>query len=96
MVVAQLRNRPVNLLRPDKRLAPRRNTLLPALIVYGSGQLKTECFIRNLSSSGAKLELHGSVGAIPNSFDLITAGHRPHACRVVWRSLKELGVQFSS
>ena len=50
--------------------------------------------LRNLSASGAKLELRGSVAAIPNSFDLITPGHRPHACRVVWRSLKELGVQF--
>jgi hypothetical protein len=95
MLGAQLRNNLVTLLRPDKRLAPRRNTLLPALIVYGGGQLKTECFIRNLSSSGAKLELRGSVGAIPNSFDLIAAGHRPYACRVVWRSLKELGVQFT-
>jgi hypothetical protein len=84
----------VNLLRLEKRLAPRRNTLIPALIVHRGGQARTECIIRNLSDTGAKLELRGSVAAIPNSFDLLTPGHRPHPCRVVWRTLKELGVQF--
>lgn len=83
-------------LRLEKRLAPRRNTLIPAVLVYNGGRSRTECFIRNLSASGAKLELKGSVASIPNTFDLIATGHRPHPCRVVWRTLKELGVQFES
>jgi hypothetical protein len=81
-------------LRLEKRLAPRRNTIIPAVLIYNGGRGRTECFIRNLSDSGAKLEVKGSVASIPNTFDLIAPGHRPHPCRVVWRTLKELGVQF--
>lgn len=83
-------------LRLEKRLAPRRNTLIPAVLVYSGGRTKTDCVIRNLSDSGAKLEIKGSVASIPNTFDLVAPGHRPHPCRVVWRTLKELGVQFQA
>jgi hypothetical protein len=82
--------------RLEKRLAPRRNTLIAATLVFNGGRSRIECIIRNLSSSGAKLELKGSVASVPNTFDLIAPGHRPHACRVVWRTLKELGVQFEA
>lgn len=81
-------------LRLEKRLAPRRNTLIAAVIVHSGGRKRTDCVIRNLSDSGAKLELSGSVASIPNVFDLVTPGHRPHPCQVVWRTLKELGVHF--
>lgn len=81
-------------LRLEKRLAPRRNTLLPATIIYNAGRGRTDCLIRNLSATGAKLELAGSVAGVPNTFDLVAPGHRPHPCRVVWRTLKELGVEF--
>lgn len=83
-------------LRLEKRLSPRRNTLIPAVLVYSGGRGRTDCVIRNLSDSGAKLELKGSVASVPNTFDLIAPGHRPHPCRVVWRTLKELGVQFQA
>jgi hypothetical protein len=83
-------------IRLEKRLAPRRNTAIPALLVYNGGRGRTDCIIRNLSDSGAKLEIAGSVASIPNTFDLMAPGHRPHPCRVVWRTLKELGVQFQS
>ena len=83
-------------IRLEKRLAPRRNTIIPATLIYNAGRTKTDCIIRNLSESGAKLEIRSSVAAIPNTFDLIAAGHRPHPCRVMWRTLKEIGVQFRS
>lgn len=82
-------------MRLEKRLAPRRNTLIAATIIYNAGRGRTECLIRNLSSTGAKLEVRGSVASIPNTFDLIAPGHHPHPCRVMWRTLKELGVQFA-
>jgi hypothetical protein len=80
-------------MRLEKRLAPRRNTLIEAKIVFEGGRQRIDCVIRNLSDSGAKLEV-GKVIGIPATFDLVAPGHRPHPCRVVWRSLKELGVQF--
>ncbi|HEV7275008.1 MAG TPA: PilZ domain-containing protein [Devosiaceae bacterium] len=80
-------------IRLEKRLSPRRNTMIEARIAFDGGRSKVDCLIRNLSDGGAKLEV-ASVKAIPNSFDLIAPGHRPHACRVVWRALKEMGVEF--
>lgn len=82
-------------LRLEKRLAPRRNTAIRAQIVFNGGRGKSDCIIRNLSDSGAKLEV-ATVGNIPQTFDLIAPGHRPHPCRVVWRALRELGVVFLS
>lgn len=80
-------------LRLEKRLSPRRNTMIVATIVFGGGRTKLDCIIRDLSEGGARLEV-ASVKAVPQSFDLIVPRHRPHHCRVRWRALKELGVQF--
>lgn len=80
-------------LRLEKRLSPRRNTMIIATIVYDGGRTRLDCVIRNLSEGGAKLEVP-TVRGIPASFDLMVPGHRPQHCRVAWRALKELGVQF--
>ena len=81
--------------RSNQRLQPRRNTMIVATIVYEGGRERTDCVIRNLSDGGAKLEF-ATVRGIPQSFDLLVPGHHSHACRVAWRSLKEIGVQFVS
>jgi len=81
-------------IRLEKRLAPRRNTNMPAVIVFDAGKSAVECIIRNLSDTGARLEVFGTVARIPQSFELMVPRHRPQACRVAWRSLRELGVAF--
>lgn len=69
--------------------------MIEATIVFDAGRTRVACIIRNLSETGAKLEvLNGSVSAIPRTFDLIVNKVRPQGCSVMWRSLKELGVQF--
>jgi hypothetical protein len=80
-------------IRLEKRLAPRRNTMIIATIVFNGGAARTDCVIRNLSDTGAKLEVP-TVKSIPQSFELMVPGHRPQRCVVMWRSLRELGVQF--
>jgi hypothetical protein len=80
-------------LRFDRRIAPRRNTHIEAEIVFSGGREARGCIIRNVSETGAKLEVASVVG-IPNTFDLLIPGHRPHACRVVWRALREMGVAY--
>lgn len=65
---------------------------MAARIAFGRGQV--DCIIRNVSETGAKLEVQG-VGKIPNTFVLIAPGHENHSCRVVWRSLREMGVAFT-
>ncbi len=67
--------------------------MIPAVIAYNGGQSRLACVIRNLSETGAKLEV-ASVNGIPMSFDLLTPGHRAQQCRVAWRSLRELGIEF--
>lgn len=67
--------------------------MIEAQIVFDQGRQRITCIIRNLSDGGAKLEVPKVIG-VPATFDLIAPGHRPHPCRVAWRSLKELGVQF--
>ena len=80
-------------LRLERRISPRRNTYIEAVIVYGGGRTVRPCIVRNTSDSGAKLEVASVVG-IPNTFDLLVPGHHPQHCRVAWRALKELGVAF--
>ncbi len=67
--------------------------MIMATIVYDAGRTRLNCVIRNLSDGGAKLEVP-TVRGIPASFDLLVPGHRPQHCRVVWRALREMGIQF--
>jgi hypothetical protein len=80
-------------IRLEKRLSPRRNTMIRATIAFDGGRMRVDCIIRNLSDGGAKLEV-ASVAAVPASFDLLVPRHRPQHCRVMWRALRELGVRF--
>jgi len=79
--------------RLEKRLQPRRNTMIVATIVFDGGNSRMDCVIRNLSEGGAKLEV-ASARSVPGSFDLMVPGHRTQHCRVAWRALRELGIQF--
>lgn len=79
----------------DQRGAERRRTLKGGHIVFNAGRSTIDCTIRNLSATGAKLQVASVVG-IPDTFDLLLAGDGKQACRVVWRTLKELGVEFAT
>jgi hypothetical protein len=78
-------------LRLERRIAPRRNTAIAAVITFGHTRL--DCVIRNVSDTGAKLEV-AKVAGIPDVILLHAPGHRPQTCRVAWRALKELGVEY--
>jgi hypothetical protein len=69
--------------------------MIQATLVYDGGRSRQACVIRNLSDSGAKIEV-ASVAKVPRTFDLIVDRVRPQSCVVVWRAVKELGVQFQS
>ncbi|HEV7344428.1 MAG TPA: PilZ domain-containing protein [Devosia sp.] len=75
----------------ERRIAPRRNTSIEATVSFGNSRVA--CIIRNVSDTGAKLEM-AKVGSVPDVFILHAPGHRPQTCRVVWRALKELGVEY--
>jgi hypothetical protein len=77
----------------DNRDTQRRRTLKSGRIVFNAGRSTIDATVRNLSAKGAKLEVSSVVG-IPDTFDLLLEGNTRQPCRVVWRTLKELGVAF--
>lgn len=77
----------------EHRDTERRKTLKGGQIVFNAGRSTITCTVRNISSKGAKLDVASVVG-VPDTFDLVLAPHSRQPCRVKWRRLKELGVEF--
>ncbi|MGN6157069.1 MAG: PilZ domain-containing protein [Devosia sp.] len=77
----------------EQRGTQRRTTLKGGKIVFNGGRSTIDCTVRNLSSKGAKLQVASVVG-IPDTFDLLLPGTERQPCRIKWRALKELGVEF--
>jgi len=78
----------------EHRVTQRRRLLKAGSISFGGGAI--DCTVRNLSETGAALDVISPVG-IPDRFTLlIEAEHRHRPCRVVWRKEKRIGVHFES
>ena len=78
----------------EHRTAPRRRFLKGGRISFGGGVI--DCTIRNLSETGAALEVGSPVG-IPERFTLVVeADHLHLPCRVVWRKERRIGVRFEA
>jgi PilZ domain len=75
----------------DRRRLPRHKTWKTGLTLWSNGD-SSECIVRNLSETGAQLELRGP---IPNRFDLLVEdGQWRRSCSVVWRRENRAGVKF--
>ena len=77
----------------EHRQDPRHRTFKGGSILFGS-MASVDCLIRNLSQTGACLELKEFVG-VPDNFTLLI---RPEllkrSCEVAWRSELKIGVMF--
>lgn len=79
----------------DHRRRERLRTYKGARIAYHGRRAVIGCVIRNLSETGACLGVEGSIG-IPDSFNLVfDTGEPSRMCRVIWRTDKRLGVEFT-
>ncbi|WP_309144742.1 PilZ domain-containing protein [Bradyrhizobium sp. CCGB12] len=77
----------------ETRRAPRFRVAKPAQIERGGD--KTPCIIRNISTSGAALQLLQLTDRIPAAFTLIIPeDDLKLPCRVVWRTPFRVGVTF--
>ena len=78
----------------NKREGSRQRVLKGGKIIFAGGSLSVDCTIRNLSATGARLQVPTTV-AIPDKFVLMDAhaGTRREA-RVVWRKADQIGVRF--
>lgn len=75
----------------EHRITGRHRVLKAGTIEFGGGAI--DCTIRNISASGAALDVASPLG-IPAQFTLVAEGnHMP--CRVVWRKEKRIGVAFN-
>jgi len=76
----------------ERRSQPRRRVFKGGLISFGGAGI--DCTVRNLSQSGAALDVASIVG-VPRSFTLaIEADHFLRPCRLVWNSDRRIGVAF--
>jgi hypothetical protein len=79
----------------ERRKHLRSRSLKGASIAFNNHAASIDCVIRNSSESGACLEVVSPIG-VPESFDLV--GKQDGVlkrCRVVWRKLHRLGVEFA-
>ncbi|MBR0739822.1 PilZ domain-containing protein [Bradyrhizobium liaoningense] len=76
----------------ERREKARHRVLKGGTIEFGGGAI--DCTIRNLSDTGAALDVTSPVG-IPDRFALLVQADGKHlACTVVWRKEKRIGVKF--
>ena len=77
----------------DKRRTPRLRTFKGGSIMYGV-MASIDCIIRNMTETGAALEVNNPSG-IPDEFTLlIKPEFVKRNCRVIWRSATRVGVEF--
>jgi hypothetical protein len=78
----------------DARIAPRRRVLKAGIAASNDRHLTVACTIRDMSATGARVRVDGSV-SVPDTFELIIESDGLEAnCKVVWRKPQEVGVRF--
>ncbi|MES1153127.1 MAG: PilZ domain-containing protein [Dongia sp.] len=77
----------------NRRNMNRKKTLKSAKIVFNKKQSLIDCFVRDVSDTGAKLQV-GDVVAIPRNFTLVFNDGSSHECERVRAHGNEIGVRF--
>jgi PilZ domain len=79
----------------DQRRQTRARTLKSARILFNEHRSVIDCTVRNLSPTGACLNVASALG-IPEHFDVMfDADQSVRPCRMVWHKEKQLGVEFA-
>jgi hypothetical protein len=77
----------------EQRRSQRHRALKRATIAFERSAI--DCVVRNLSSTGACLEIVSPIG-IPNEFTLVILSDKvQQQCQVVWRTAQRIGVSFT-
>jgi hypothetical protein len=77
----------------QRRVAGRAKTLKSAKIIFNNKQSLIDCFVRDLSPTGARLTL-GDVAAVPRTFTLQLHDGTTRECERVRAMGLEIGVRF--
>lgn len=76
----------------ENRTTSRKRVLKTAQIILSDKAPKLDCTVRNISDTGACLQVSTTYG-LPASFDVVLDGTR-RSCRGVWRTDTKIGVTF--
>ncbi len=81
-------------MQQERRTSIRKRALLGARIVYNNRQTTPDCVIRNLSETGAMVDVSETI-ALPPQFDF-EIPQRASACkaRLRWRMGARAGIEF--
>ena len=78
----------------ERRTSARQRTVMRGCIYYDKRSASTDCLVRDVSDSGARLELSENV-FIPDLIELyIPKKEETHHARVLWRHDNEVGVAY--
>ncbi len=73
----------------------RHRVLKSGRIIVGEKAPKIDCTVRDLSDTGARLVVPSSTFGVPAEFLLAVGEAAPRHCRVVHRTMSEIGVEFA-
>jgi PilZ domain len=77
----------------ERRTAQRHRVLKQGTLAFSGGG-GADCVVRNISESGARIEIASPVG-LPASFALVIAtDHFLRPCHAVWSADRRIGVAF--
>lgn len=79
--------------KAEQRLGSRKSTLKKGNIIFRDGMCVVGCTIKDLSATGAGLELY-EWEDLPAAFLLKIAGGQSRECEVIWSANNRLGVRF--
>jgi len=80
----------------DGRKSARRSTFRTGWVLDREGKAVTECVLREVSDTGARLELRHNV-ELPKNFTLALADQNtPRSCTTVWQLSIVAGVRFDN
>ncbi len=79
----------------DRRRTPRMRAFKGGKIEFNRHWPAVDCVVRNMSKSGALLELHDDSNTTLEFSLVFTMSNETRACRQVWRQGRSLGVQFA-
>jgi hypothetical protein len=77
----------------EKRIAPRHRVFKHGVLAFSAGG-SVDCTVRNVSATGARIDVASPIG-LPKSFVLlIETDHFSRHCHSVWSRDKQIGVAF--
>jgi hypothetical protein len=79
----------------DRRKTRRMRSFKGARIVFNTHWPAIDCTVRNLSTSGACVEMQGEFNTSLEFELAILQDNERHTCRQVWRQGTKLGVAFA-